>query len=349
MEITVNNVNEALSEALMKFAINGQPEHSRNGDCLVYPEPVLTTYLRPQERVLFSPRRNANPWFHLFESLWMLAGRHDVAWITQYNSQFKQFSDDGVTFHGAYGHRWRQYFMRDQLVWIMHELLKNPESRRVVLSMWDPFVDPEYVQQRGKDAPCNTHAYVDCRNGVLNLTVCCRSNDVWWGAYGSNAVHFSVLQEVLAAMVGVPVGVYRQFSNNLHIYYATVPQAHSAEQLKELSFEVERNNEYISTACEITPYPVVGNTPIDLWFEDLAQFMHNPLVSERFAWRSNFFKNVAAPMAEAWNARKNKTSTGIDWVGNIAATDWQRACIGWIQRKEAARGATGTQTEQGIA
>ena len=335
MELVVNNVNEALSEALFKFAINGQHENSRNGECLVYPEPVLTTYTRPMERVLFSPRRSANPWFHLFEALWMLAGRRDVAWITQYNKLFSQFSDDGETFHGAYGYRWRQWFMRDQLVWVATELQKRPESRRVVLSMWDPFVDPEYVAQHGKDAPCNTHAYVDCRNEKLNITVCCRSNDVWWGAYGSNAVHFSVLQEVLAAMVGVPVGVYRQFSNNLHIYYNTVPEARSPEQLKELALEVESANAY-DNFTRYVPYPVVGRTPVALWFEDLTQFMRNPLVSGRFAWRSDFFKNVAAPMAEAWHARRTKTESGMAYASDIVAEDWRKACMDWIQRKEEA-------------
>ena len=336
MELTVDNVNQALSEALMQFAINGQPENSRNGECLVYPEPVLTVYKRPTECVLFSPARNANPWFHLFEALWMLAGRRDVEWITQYNSQFKQFSDDGVNFHGAYGHRWRSWFARDQLLWVVSELQKRPESRRVVLSMWDPCVDPEYVQQHGKDAPCNTHAYIDCRNDELNITVCCRSNDVWWGAYGSNAVHFSVLQEVLAAMLQVPVGVYRQFSNNLHIYYDKVPQARDREELKELAFEVSSNDEYCNNSA-IVPYPVVGNTPVVLWFEDLAQFMRNPLVSDRFTWRSNFFKNVAAPMAEAWHARKTKMGTGMQQVDGIAALDWRKACMDWIQRKEVER------------
>jgi thymidylate synthase len=53
---------------------------------------------------------------------------------------------------------------------------------------------------------------------VLDLTVLCRSNDVVWGAYGANAVHFSVLQEYLAGRIGVDVGVMYQFSNNYHGY-----------------------------------------------------------------------------------------------------------------------------------
>jgi hypothetical protein len=53
---------------------------------------------------------------------------------------------------------------------------------------------------------------------VLDLTVCCRSNDAIWGAHGANAVHFSVLQEYLAARIGVGVGTMYQWSNNYHAY-----------------------------------------------------------------------------------------------------------------------------------
>jgi hypothetical protein len=46
---------------------------------LVSQTPVVTCYSAPTQRVLFSPMRDANPFFHLMEALWMLAGRDDVA------------------------------------------------------------------------------------------------------------------------------------------------------------------------------------------------------------------------------------------------------------------------------
>ena len=45
-----------------------------------------------------------------------------------------------------------------------------------------------------------------------------RSNDIVWGAYGANAVQFSMLQEYIAAHIGVPVGWYEQVSTNFHAY-----------------------------------------------------------------------------------------------------------------------------------
>jgi hypothetical protein len=51
-----------------------KPQGSRAGDVLVAPHPVMSVTSIPTERVLFDPARDANPFFHLFESLWMLAG-----------------------------------------------------------------------------------------------------------------------------------------------------------------------------------------------------------------------------------------------------------------------------------
>ena len=83
-------------------------QESRSGKVIEYPEPVMTTYKRPEERVLFYPSRDANPFFHLFEALWMLAGKNDLEYVSRFNSRMKDFSDDGKILNGAYGHRWRE-------------------------------------------------------------------------------------------------------------------------------------------------------------------------------------------------------------------------------------------------
>src|SRR5690606_9555427 len=110
---------------------------SRNGPVAQILEPVIVTYTHPRERVLLYTERDCNPFFHLYESLWMLAGRNDVAPLAYYNKRMPEFSDDGKTFHGAYGYRWRTHFGWDQLRAIVEELRTNSNSRRVVLQMWD--------------------------------------------------------------------------------------------------------------------------------------------------------------------------------------------------------------------
>jgi len=222
--IHATNVNDALYTGVEYLKRHGLREDSRNGAVLVAPVPVTTQYLRPQERVLFSAQRNANPFFHVLESLWMLAGRNDVAYPHTY-APMMLYSDDTETLNGAYGYRWREHFGYDQLREIINELKRNPASRRCVLSMWDAMDEVEGYEgdlkraiAGGKDVPCNTHVYFRVNAGALDMTVCNRSNDIIWGAYGANAVHFSVLQEYVADLVGVKGGAYYQMANNFHAY-----------------------------------------------------------------------------------------------------------------------------------
>src|SRR3954462_5286059 len=152
------NVNHALQDALWHLNVSGLREESRNGPVLVAPGPVLTEYERPCERVLFHRARDANPFFHLFEALGMLAGRNDVAWVGQYAKNMFNYSDDGEALHGAYGFRWREFSGLDQLEHIVQPLREQPNSRRAVLSMWAPNGDLVTSEGAGgihmKDVPC---------------------------------------------------------------------------------------------------------------------------------------------------------------------------------------------------
>ena len=220
VEIRARNVQQAYARGLSLLRREGVLTDTRNGPAWVHPEPVMMVYERPRERVLIDPVRNANPFFHLMESIWMLAGRRDVKSIGRYIGSLKKYSDDGVIYNGAYGHRWREHFGIDQIVEIVEKLRKNPLDRRIVLQMWDAEQD---LLSDSLDIPCNNLCYFRARREpawgmVLDMTVVCRSNDAIWGAYGANAVHFSVLQEFVAAAAGMRMGMMWQLSNNLHAY-----------------------------------------------------------------------------------------------------------------------------------
>lgn len=217
--LEVRNVHQALPLGVDLLNKYGEKRTSRNGVVYVAPWPVTTVYHCPWERVLFWPQRDANPFFHLLESMWMLAGRNDISPLVKIVKRMQNFSDDGVTQHGAYGYRWRHWFNRDQLKEIIEILDRNKDDRRCVLQMWDAEED---LGRSGKDVPCNTTAAFQINGrGRLDLMVFCRSNDIIWGAYGANAVHFSFLLEYVAAAIGVPMGRYYQISCNWHGYVDT--------------------------------------------------------------------------------------------------------------------------------
>ena len=324
MEIEVLSVSQALACGLDMLFHAGQPENSRNGPVLVAPEPAMTTYTHPTRRVIFSPLRDANPFFHMMEALWMLAGKNDLAFPLMFNKRFKEYSDDGKVLAGAYGFRWRKYFGRDQLDLIIRELKANPESRRAVLTMWSP----NDLGGTGRDLPCNTQIYFDCRGGKLNMTVTNRSNDALWGAFGANAVHFSVLLEYMAAAIGIPIGLYRQFSNNLHVYTDIL----SAEKARTMCEDLMVTDYYLmepeqDNFVEPRRLNMTGQAQ---WDKDLARFMATPDVRPS-AYGEPFFAEVAYPMYRAWEHRTHKESE--DMAREIRAQDWGLACLEWLQRR----------------
>jgi thymidylate synthase len=177
--------------------------------------PVTTAYSHPHENILLDPVRDANPFFHLFESLWILNGRRDVVTLRPFLGSLEKFSDDGITYHGAYGYRMRVAYGIDQFSSVLRMLSHDLDSRRAVIQIWSVEKDLEF---NSKDIPCNDMVMLKVRNGALNMTVCNRSNDAVWGCYGANAVQFAVLLEYLASKLGVDVGYLRQVSDSYHYY-----------------------------------------------------------------------------------------------------------------------------------
>lgn len=200
---------------------------TRNGPAFMMDGGTGIIIRDPKQRVLMDPDRNCNHVFHLMESMWMLAGRQDTAFVSQFNSNIASYSDNGENFHAAYGHRWRTHFGVDQVESAIQMLSANPDDRRVVIGMWDPRVDGNGLT--GKDFPCNVMIIPTIRvlkdganhlrgQKVLDITIFNRSNDLVWGLCGANAVHMSFLHEYMATALGVGVGHWHHTTTNLHVY-----------------------------------------------------------------------------------------------------------------------------------
>jgi hypothetical protein len=331
--ISARNVQIALPKGMEFLRKKGLSRQSRNGEVLVAPGPVTTHYHRPLERVLFWAARDANPFFHFMEALWMLAGRNDTAFLTRYVKRMDTFSDDGVTLHGAYGHRWLNHFdmeggghsfLPNQLAVIIDRLIRFPDDRRCVLTMWDPVAD---LGANTKDQPCNTHIYFSRnQHGHLDMTVCCRSNDLIWGCCGANAVHFSVLQEYLAHAIGCKIGQYWQISNNYHAYIDVfVPLE---QKLLPIDPMLHEFNPY---AFEVKPYPLI-HTNLTSWWEDLNKFID---IGYGTTFVDKFFPRVACPLAAAHDAVKQKCfDDALKILDNCWALDWQMAAKQWVERRK---------------
>jgi hypothetical protein len=359
------NVNDALYIGLLHLAASGVRTGSRNGTVVRAPGPVVTSTRNPLQRVLFSPLRDANPFFHLYESVWMLAGRNDAASVARYAGQMSTYSDDGTTLHGAYGHRWRKHFGCDQLKAVVRELRENPTSRRVVLSMWDPGScseeDATFPTGRvagdteqavfGKDVPCNTHCYFDLLHNRLSMTVCCRSNDAVWGAHGANAVHFGYLLDFVAAMVGVEVGTLVQVSNNYHVYIdrpdvrrlITQPTETVGGQFNVVYFPVHGYSEYELRVFSLRDMGFEAGATDDhlAMLETYADVDPNQYEYPVFPGAPWFLTQVFAPMMRAHAAYKAGLPAAdcMEIISLMEWCDWRVAGEQWLARRFAAKAA----------
>lgn len=442
MHLKTRNVNTAFRELVYGFdagaagmktdpkAFDIVKEPSRNGNVLRIAEPVTITYSHPRERVLFNAARDANPFFHLYEALWMLAGRNDVAPVAYYAKQMAEYSDDGKTLNGAYGYRWRQYpvdrghavtgdelinrtdrtnpgdptnpyklYKRvDQLDVIINHLKADPTSRRAVLQMWNveddllktgsvcprckgdgrfngvfaEAADPKALDPcpqcsgsgkiASKDVCCNLSVMFSLRTGrlvdqpltdvgeatisgpfltrgklpsYLDMTVTNRSNDMVWGMLGANYVHFSFLQEYLAARLGAEVGIYHHFTNNLHVYdWNWKPD-------EWLTDQTDANWRANPTHWPST-VPLVSS--LETFEKELPRFVEEfkglpgPEAVLAETWTEPFLRDVCRPAFCAFAYYKvgswKNAPGGSRWHELIKADDWRIACTEWLNRRK---------------
>lgn len=332
-EFDFEDVNEALPilwHALLDKPKNGFAgsahilceRQSRNGPTVEFVRPVVINYRHPRQRVLLSKVRDANPFFHLFEAIWMLAGRNDVAFPARFASRMKSFSDDGVKLYGAYGQRWTPL-----LPTIIANLRKDKDTRRCHM----PLFFSEDTFYAGKDMPCNTAVVFYARNGFLDMTVFNRSNDLIWGALGANYVHFGFLQEYVAAMTELEIGTYSQVSTCLHLY-----TEFDITKKMMLGMEVEYapTQSYASMNVRRSPHWILNRTDDKLWQHDAAYFLdHFALgdVTNRNTWHEPFFKHVAAPMYRTWLLfKQDKIEDAFAESHDIRASDWKFAARQWM-------------------
>lgn len=348
--IRVRNVNGALQRLRSMMREPNRDKHwrdisPRGNSTMEHRGPMITEYQEPMERVLWSPHRDANPFFHVMEALWILAGRKDTKFLIEFNSRMVDYSDNRRTFHAPYGYRLRhwpgehncsEYMFTasgdddfDQLTTAIELLKADHNTRQVVLSIWNPEID---LGAKTKDMPCNDMIMFKIREGALHMTVACRSNDAIWGAYGANVVQFSTLQEFVASAVGVSVGIYRQISDSFHVY------TDQDAWLKVVN----------SPSYTLDPYLDMAVDPFPLFQDFKGSYREWLAQCEAFCEEKDtdisYFNQVAEPMRAAWRIYKGHGQLGtlskeqqahaaIECLERgMAECDWKLAAIRWLMR-----------------
>jgi len=144
--------------------------------------------------------------FAAAEWLWIWFGRNDVESIAQYNKNIAAFSDDGLTFSGAYGPHIHGQWPR-----VIETLRDDRASRQAVIQIYHPPLT--YT----RDVPCTLTFQMLIRQDVLHGIVTMRSSDVWLGL-PYDFFSFSMFCNIAAAQLDVALGSLTYHLGSSHLY-----------------------------------------------------------------------------------------------------------------------------------
>jgi thymidylate synthase len=212
LEVTAASANELYAAVCREVLATGQRSAPRG----MATTEVLGAHLQltePRRRFIdVRPARVLNPAFAVAEALWILSGS-DEPWIFTYNRSLERYADDG-RLQGAYGPRMRRWNGEvDQLDHVRRLLTRDPDTRQAVVQLYDPQRDT-----RGhRDVPCTLNYRFFLRGGRLDMHTTMRSNDVWLGL-PYDLFTATMLHELMAGWLGVPIGAYHHHVDSLHLY-----------------------------------------------------------------------------------------------------------------------------------
>jgi thymidylate synthase len=149
----------------------------------------------------------------LGECLWYLARANNLKFIGYYLKNYKKYSDDGVTLHGAYGPRLFNMRHHDQVSNVIALLKKKPASRQAVIQLFDA----KDIAKKHKDVPCTCTLQFMVRGGRLLMFTNMRSNDAFIGL-PHDVFAFTMLQEIVARALKLEPGPYSHAVGSLHLY-----------------------------------------------------------------------------------------------------------------------------------
>ena len=162
------------------------------------------------------------------------AARTELLWILQGRTDLKYLEDNGVkywrpdyersgrtdeTLGPVYGKQWRNFNGVDQLEKLVYSIISNPDSRRLMISAWNPADMPDMVLP-----PCHYGFQVYINNGVIDLMWQQRSADVFLGL-PYDITMYGLLLEMLAKGANLKPGKLIGQLGDCHLYNNHLEQA----------------------------------------------------------------------------------------------------------------------------
>ncbi|MET3929182.1 thymidylate synthase [Lysobacter sp. OAE881] len=159
------------------------------------------------------------------ELLWFLQGETNIAYLKDNKvSIWDEWADADGELGPVYGKQWRSWAGADgveidQIRWVVDEIKRNPDSRRLIVSAWNVADLPRMALM-----PCHTMFQFYVANGKLSCQLYQRSGDIFLGV-PFNIASYALLTHMVAQVCGLGVGDFVHTLGDAHLYSNHFDQA----------------------------------------------------------------------------------------------------------------------------
>jgi thymidylate synthase len=203
----------------------------------------------------------------IHELIWFLRGDTNVRYLQENGvTIWDEWADENGDLGPVYGRQWRSWAAPtpddpahaiDQIDWVVKEIRRNPDSRRLVVSAWNPAEIGQMAL-----APCHCLFQFYVAEGRLSCQLYQRSADIFLGV-PFNIASYALLTHLVAEVTGLGVGDFVHTLGDAHLYSNHVEQAE------------------LQLSREIRPLPALGFVrPVtrleDVRFEDIVISDYDP-------------------------------------------------------------------------
>ena len=164
----------------------------------------------------------------VYELLWFLNGDTNIGYLQENGVRiWNEWADEKGDLGPVYGHQWRNWNSEevDQITDIIKTLKSNPDSRRMLVSAWNPSVMPDSSKSfsenvaNGKAAlpPCHAFFQFYVADGKLSCQLYQRSADIFLGV-PFNIASYALFTMMMAQVCGYQMGDFIHTFGDAHIY-----------------------------------------------------------------------------------------------------------------------------------
>ena len=171
----------------------------------------------------------------IHELLWFIKGDTNIKYLKENNVRiWDEWADENGDLGPVYGHQWRNWNSEgiDQINDLINQIKNNPNSRRMIVSAWNPSVLPDTSisfsenVKNGKAAlpPCHAFFQFYVAEGKLSCQLYQRSADTFLGV-PFNIASYALFTMMIAKVSGLEAGDFIHTFGDVHLYNNHIEQA----------------------------------------------------------------------------------------------------------------------------